>query len=122
VRYRDLDPVGHVNQAVYATYLEQARTDYWADVVGKSLADVGVAQVHLEIDYRRELGMDHDVEVAQRVAAMGESSVTFEYELRADSEVAATAEAVLVAFDTDERASKPIPDRWRDPIEAHEDL
>lgn len=121
-RYRDLDPVGHVNQAVYATYVEQARADYWADVVGESLATIEAAQVHLEIDYRRELGMDHEVEVAQRVSEMGTTSVTFEYELRAAGEVAATAECVLVAFDTDERTSTPIPDGWREPIEAHEDL
>jgi len=34
VRYRDLDPVGHVNNAVYATYLEHTRTNYYADVLG----------------------------------------------------------------------------------------
>jgi acyl-CoA thioester hydrolase len=122
VRFSDLDPVGHVNQSVYATFLEETRADYWADVVGESFAGIEAAQVHLEIDFRRELGMDHDVEVAQRVSEMGESSLTFEYELRADGEVAATARAVLVAFDTDERTSKPIPDDIRERIEDYEGL
>jgi acyl-CoA thioester hydrolase len=53
VRYRDLDTMGHVNNAVYATYLEQARMDYFRDLLGLTMDDVQGVIAHLEIDYHR---------------------------------------------------------------------
>ena len=58
VRFRDLDAMGHVNNAVYATYLEQARVDYYADVLGVGLDDIDTVLVNLEIDYRHEVTLD----------------------------------------------------------------
>lgn len=122
VRYRDLDTMGHVNNAVYATFLEQARMDYFRDVVGAELEDVGGVIAHLEIDYRRAVTLDDDVTVAVRVPELGESSIPMEYEIRANGEVAATAEVVQVAVDSETRESRSLPDIWRDRISTYEGL
>ncbi|RBI64055.1 acyl-CoA thioesterase [halophilic archaeon] len=122
VRYRDLDTMGHVNNAVYATFLEQARMDYFRDVVGAELEDVGGVIAHLEIDYRQAVTLDDDVTVAVRVPELGESSIPMEYEIRANGEVAATAEVVQVAVDSETRESRSLPDIWRDRISTYEGL
>ena len=118
-RYRDLDPNGHVNQAVYASYFEQARTKYW-DAIGLPIQEVSVAMVHQEIDYRAELSLGQAFTVAMRVDELGETSIPTTYELRTAAGVAATASVVLVAFDTERREARPIPDEWRTAIESYE--
>ncbi|NIS30651.1 MAG: acyl-CoA thioesterase, partial [Actinobacteria bacterium] len=60
VRFRDLDPMGHVNNAVYATYLEHARARYFRDVVGEALPTADTVLVHLSVDYRAPIDMDAD--------------------------------------------------------------
>jgi acyl-CoA thioester hydrolase len=123
VRFRDLDPMGHVNNAVYATYLEHARARYFRDVIGESLPTADTVLVHLSIDYRAPIDLDDEsVTVALWIPRLGESSIPMEYEVRAGDRVAATAETVQVAFDRDAAESKPIPPAWRDAIEADMDL
>ncbi len=101
VRFRDLDAMGHVNNAVYATYLEQARVDYYADVLGVGLDDIDTVLVNLEIDYRHEVVLDDEtVTIAMGVRAIGESSVVVGYEVRAGDRVAATAETTQVYVDS----------------------
>lgn len=119
VRFRDLDPMGHVNNAVYATYLEHARARYFRDVVGESLPTADTVLVHLSIDFQAPIEIDDDVvEVAMWIPRLGESSIPMEYEVRTGGTVAATAETVQVAFDRDVGTSKPIPDAWGAAIEA----
>ncbi|WP_227353959.1 acyl-CoA thioesterase [Haladaptatus salinisoli] len=122
VRYRDLDTMGHVNNAVYATFLEEARFDYFRDVVGVPRDDIEGVVAHLEIDYRRPITSTDDVTVALRVLDLGESSVTMECEIRAGDDTAATAEVVQVAVDRDAGEPSPIPPEWRDRIVTHEGL
>jgi acyl-CoA thioester hydrolase len=122
VRLRDLDPMGHVNNGVYATYMEQAREDYFRSVLEKGLLDdrntVTARQV---IEYERPIPADHrEVAVAVRVDDIGESSVTLAYELRVDGAVAATGETVQVAYDRAAGAAVPVPESWRSAIEAFE--
>lgn len=122
VRFRDLDPMGHVNNAVYATYLEHARARYFRDVIGESLPTADTVLVHLSIDYRAPIDLDDEsVTVALWISRLGESSIPMEYEVRAGDRVAATAETVQVAFDRDAAESKPIPRDWRDAIGADMD-
>ncbi|MFB6103199.1 MAG: acyl-CoA thioesterase [Haloplanus sp.] len=120
VRFRDIDAMTHVNNAVYATYLEQARVDYYADVLGVGLDDIDTVLVRLEIDYRREISLDDGtVTVAMGVRDIGESSVTVDYEVRAGDRVAATAETVQVYVDPDDGASRPLPEAWVERMEAY---
>lgn len=121
VRFRDVDAVGHVNNAVYGTYVEQARIEYLRELFGESLVDGGSVLAHFEIDYERpvELGTE-TVTVAMRTTNVGTTSIAMEYELRAEDEVAATAETVLVTTDGD--GPKPVPEEWRSAIEDFEGL
>ena len=122
VRFRDIDAMGHVNNAVYATYMEEARTAYFDAVLDASLAAVDSVLANLRLDFRRPVELDDELTVAVRVPELGRSSIPMEYEIRADGEVAAVGEAVQVAIDPETGSSRPIPDEWRDKIEAFEGL
>ena len=118
VRFRDIDAMGHVNNAVYATYLEQARADYYREIIGESLADVNTVLASLTIDFQRPIAPDQTVTVGLSVSELGESSIPMEYEIRReDGTVAATAETVQVAYDPETERSSPLPTAWRDAIE-----
>ena len=119
VRFRDLDAMDHVNNAVYATYLEQARVDYYADVLGVGLDDIDTVLVNLEIDYRHEVTLDDGtVTVEMGVRSIGESSVVVGYELRAGDRVAATAETTQVYVDPEAGTSRPLPEDWVEKMES----
>lgn len=132
VRFRDLDPMGHVNNAVYATYLEQTRAAYFDRVVGVPLPEAPTVLATLEIDYRREITITDGVVVRSRVAELGTSSIPIDYEIvttpltdgdgpdRDREDVAATAKTVQVTYDQEAGESMPIPDEWRERIVAFE--
>jgi acyl-CoA thioester hydrolase len=120
VRYRDIDSVGHVNNAVYVSYLEEARVAYIKRVFGVSAVDPGFVVAHISVDYERPIELGETVIVALGVTALGESSITMTYEIRADGARAATAETVIVPFDREAGTSRPVPDEWRDQIERYE--
>ena len=117
VRLRDVDFMGHVNNAVYATYLEQAREAFFEEVLDVSLVEVGTVLVNLEIDYRRPIEATDNVEIILDVTELGTSSIPMEYEVRADGELAATARTVQVLVDEDGDA-KPLPAEWRNRIDG----
>lgn len=121
-RFRDLDTNRHVNNAVYASYLEQARAEYFADVVGVPLAAAGVAMVELSIEFEAPITLDETVTVHTRVPRLGESSIPMEHVVAGDDGRAATAELTIVAFDSEAEQARPMPDEWREGIERHEGL
>jgi len=120
VRFRDLDTMGHVNNALYATYLEEARSAYYREVIGESLPDVDTVLAHLSIEYRAPIELGETVTVVLIVPEVGESSIPMEYEIRTDDSLAATAETVQVVWNREDGGSKPVPDRWRERIESFE--
>ena len=120
VRFRDLDLMGHVNNAVYATYLEEARVDYYDDVLSVAVDELGFVLARLEIDYERPIQHGEDVRVGLRTAEISDRSMTTEYRVEADGALAATAESVQVAVDGDGGARR-VPDDWRREIERFED-
>ncbi len=120
VRYRDIDTMGHVNNAVYATYFEQARIEYIEDVVGEEPLAVGAVLADLHVDFERPVEYGETIRVGTRVGELGTSSVPVEHEIRVDGDVAATAEAAMVTYDRETAEPRPVPDRWRERIRAHE--
>jgi acyl-CoA thioester hydrolase len=117
IRWRDLDPYGHVNHAVYLTYLEEVRDEWLVAAVGEDALGYVVARV--EIDYRRELTERDDRVVARiRLASLGTSSVRTSEELAVrDGELAAEAKAVLVACD-DQHRPRPLTEPERAALTA----
>jgi acyl-CoA thioester hydrolase len=117
VRFRDVDPRNHVNNAVFSTYLEQARLDWFEqtgddDVVPMTHA-IDMILGRTEIDFRSPLHYGETVEVGVRVGRVGTRSFDLEYELRAGGRVVAEAKSVLVGYDFDRGESAPIPEHWR---------
>jgi len=119
-QFRDLDPNGHVNQAVYSSYCEQARTKYWEEVIGQRHDRADVALVKSEFEFSAEITLGQTVTVYQRINELGESSIPIDYEIRTNGETAATGSVVMLSYDIEERAAKPIPDFWRDAIVEYE--
>ncbi|WP_049888388.1 MULTISPECIES: thioesterase family protein [unclassified Natrinema] len=109
VRFRDLDPLNHVNHAVYASYLEAARTAYIEEVLGVPEEEIAFVVVTLEIAYERPITYGDEPVVALSVADLGDSSCTMEYEIRVDGAVAATAETTIVHVDHETDQPTPIP-------------
>jgi acyl-CoA thioester hydrolase len=116
IRWRDLDPYGHVNHAVFLTYLEEVRDEWLITAVGDDALGYVVARV--EIDYRRELTHADDRVVARiRLGSLGTSSVrTVEELVVKDGDLAAEAKAVLVACDENHRP-RPLTDEERAVLE-----
>jgi acyl-CoA thioester hydrolase len=110
IRWRDLDPFGHVNNAIYLTYLEEARDEWLGGTLGDPDQVWNWVLVHVEIDYRRELALADDVAVAScRLDRVGTSSITTREEVRTlAGELAAEASAVLVARDRESGRSRPL--------------
>ena len=115
IRWRDVDAYLHVNNAVYATYLEECR-DEWVE---RALDGVGdpwdFVLARVAIDFRRELKLeDEEVVVSCSLERVGNSSFTLREEVRArDGELSAESEAVLVARDRESGRSRPLTDAER---------
>jgi len=111
IRWRDVDSYGHVNNAVYLTYLEEAR-DRWVE---QTLPDTNFVIVRIAIDYRRELALaDEEVTVTCRGIGYGTSSIrTSEQVLAKGGWVAAESESVVVAHDAIERRARSLTGRER---------
>jgi acyl-CoA thioester hydrolase len=120
VQYRDLDPRRHVNHVVYASYAEQAKGRFFADVLGTPLVDTSTVVRTLEVDYRAPVDPDETVRVTLGPVAVGESSLRIEYELSVGGEVVATARTVSVYLGEDGRPER-IPDAWREPLAPYDD-
>jgi acyl-CoA thioester hydrolase len=119
IRWRDLDAYNHVNNAVYLTYLEEARDEWLERSLGNEGSAWGYVLARVAIDFRRELTLEDDEVLATcALAGLGSSSVTTREELRTeDGELAAKAEAVLVAVEQASRTPRPLSESERAALE-----
>ena len=123
VRFRDIDAMGHVNNAVYATYIEQARTEYFRDVLDADIASLAMVLASMSVDFQRPVELaDGTVAVEVAVAELGTSSVTMTHEIRTGGEVVAEAEVTLVSLDPESGNPVPIPDEYRSVIESYHEI
>lgn len=122
VRYGDLDPQGHVNNAKYLTYMEQARVAYirylgvWK---GDSFLDIGIILAEVRVTFLKPITLGMDVRVAVRVSRLGNKSLTMEYRLENEpgGEQLASGDSVLVAYDYNSGKTIPVPPDWRQAIQ-----
>ncbi len=100
VTYRDLDAMGHVNNAVYLAYFEYARQKYWDRLVGlKTFWDIGFVVARAEIDYRAPAHLGDRLEIEIRCPRTGRSSFDFRYTIRRGAEVIARGATTQVLWD-----------------------
>lgn len=111
---RDLDGFGHVNNAVYLTYIENARVAYLKDVVGfSSLEGIGNIMASVTVNFVEPAGFEDTLEVGVRTDYVGSKSFHLAHQIRtARGRLLADAVTVQVAFDVAAGTSIPVPDRW----------
>lgn len=120
VRFRDLDPLGHVNNAVHASYIEEARVAYFKQLLDVDLDTVGTVVASLSVDYRQPIELGDDLIVEITIPEIGTTSLTTEYELRVEEVVVAEATVVQVLYDYETGEPTEIPDAWRSTIGSFE--
>jgi len=119
VRFRDVDVMGHVNNAVFLTYIESARVAFLLHLgAATGLENLGIIVARIEIDFRAPLSFGEEVDVGVRATRFGTKSFDLEYELRAGSRVVAQATSVCVGYDYGSGETVPIPDAWRERLAA----
>jgi len=125
VRYGDLDPQGHVNNAKYLTYIEQARIKYIGQLGlwdGDSFLDIGIILADARITFQAPILFGQRVRAGVRISRLGNKSLTMEYRLEeiGSGKELASASTVLVAYDYHNKQTIPIPQKWRQVIAAFE--
>jgi acyl-CoA thioester hydrolase len=108
VRFADLDPNQHVNNAAYASYFETARVTLMKDGAnGLSPEGFGWVMVRLDVNFRAELHWPGKIELGLGVAKIGRTSVSFDQVVFSEGKCVASARAVNVLVDQVTR--KPVP-------------
>jgi acyl-CoA thioester hydrolase len=125
VQFRDCDPLGHVNNAVYVTYFEIARFAYCRDALGFTIEDAvgseSFIMARVECNFRAQARLGDRLDVRIRVSDIGRSSFQFEYEIvQADGRVVADGKSVQVSFDYRAQKSIPVPESFRAKVERFE--
>ncbi len=116
VRFRDLDALGHVNNAVYLTYVESARIAYWLGVTGRpELSGLDIILARTEIDYRSPVGYGERLSVGIRIASMRRSSFVMEFRIEepGSGRLVAEGRKTLVAYDYAQKRARPLSDDLR---------
>jgi len=121
VRFSDLDAFGHVNNAVFSIYVEQARLAWFGRYAAEEpmpLRDVILART--EIDFRAAVVFGETVAIGVRPSRVGTKSFEFEFELRVGERLVAEAKSVLVGYDYESGRSVEVPERWRHRLQSAE--
>ena len=128
VRYGDLDPQGHVNNAKHLTYFEQARVQYMIELglftKDRSFVELGVIVADVHITYLEPVYFGQNVKVGVHASKMGTKSMTWEQNI-VDADTGkelARGEVVIVTYDYKEEKTIPIPQKWRDKFIEFEGL
>ena len=115
VIFRDVDAYGHVNNAIFFSYFEWARTLLWFELTSFGGArDIGFIVAHAQCDFRRQIEME-PIEIKVRVGEMRTSSFDTHYEIRKinGDELAATGKVTVVLYDWARGSKRPIDDELR---------
>lgn len=126
VRFADIDAMGHVNNAVYLSYFEQARMAWFAELIGGAWnwESDGIVLARNEIDYLEPIVLSDEVRIQTGCVKVGTSSIVLAYEVYrrphgADEERLATKGlSVLVCFDYPKGVKRELPALWRERLNA----
>ena len=135
IRFRDLDAFGHVNNAVYFTYMEMARTEYFTHVGllkreqplsfgGNERPPVFFIVAEAACQFKAPIQMDTPLILKTRVHGLRNSSFSMEYHFvdQALGQIVAIGRTINVTYDYSAGRSVPMPNEWRQAIEAFEEL
>ena len=128
VRYGDLDPQGHVNNAKHLTYFEQARVAYMIELglftKDQSFMKIGVIVADVHITYLAPVYFGQDIKIGVRTAKIGNKSMTWEQNVMdaASGRELSKGELVIVTYDYETGKTISIPQEWRERILQFEGL
>lgn len=124
VRFRDLDMLGHVNNAVYATYFESARIAYYCDLTGQRLEELNIILAEMTISFRAPAQFGDELGIGVRIGRIGTKSFTMEYvAVRLNDDVLiADGSSVQVAFDYRSNASIPLTEEFRRLVQDRQEI
>ena len=124
VRFRDTDAFGHVNNAVFFSYVELARIRYFLDVLKPDgpFDRMPLILARVELDYRSPILFGEEVEIETRVDRIGRSSIAMSHRMTAspDGRLVGEVQSVLVTYDYAASRPMPVPDGWRRLLGEHE--
>lgn len=109
VRWRDVDALGHVNNAAIVTYLETARTELWRERFGGG-SDIPFVVARVEVLYRRQIRLDDRVRVGVKVSDLRGARYTFRYRVEANGDLAAEALTLMAHLVPGHSRPSRIPD------------
>lgn len=120
IRYADLGPVQHVNNARYLSYMEDARIAYYKHLGLSDEASVIIVDVH--ITYHLPIFLEDEIKVGVRVSYCGNTSMTFQQVIvdPAGEKLYTSVETVMVTYSYEADKSIPVPDSWRKAIATFE--
>lgn len=129
IRFKDIDKLGHVNNANHFTYFELARIQYFNDVVGRNIDwdKDGMILANAKIDYKLPIYLQDQVFVYTYCTNIGTKSFELSYDIvriarNGTEEVLATGSTVLVCFDYSKNQTVPVPEDWKQKMKTYEHL
>jgi acyl-CoA thioester hydrolase len=117
IRFSDMDAFGHVNNAVYLTYFEIARTNYWRDIIHWDWDETGIILGRSEINYLKPIILNDEIACYVRTTRIGNSSFDVMHVLvkitAAGEEICTTGKTVCISYDYSANKSVSIPVKQR---------
>jgi acyl-CoA thioester hydrolase len=126
LRFSDFDVLRHVNNAKYATFMENARIDFFQDVIAPhhDWKEVGILIARLEFDFKIPVLMTDELIVLSHVSAIGTKSLTFDHQFTVNGDsgilLKATGSSVAVCYDYARNNSMVVPPLWRQRINEYQ--
>jgi acyl-CoA thioester hydrolase len=128
VRYGDLDPQGHVNNAKHLTYFEQARVAYMIELglftKDQSFMEIGVILADVHLTYLEPIYFGQNIKVGVRVTRLGNKSMTWEQNI-VDADTGrelSKGEVIIVTYDYKTEKTISVPQEWRKKFAIFEQL
>ena len=126
VRFKDIDALGHVNNANHFTYFEVARVRYFDEVVKEAVewSRQGIILAKMTINYKSPIFLKDNVKVWCRVSRFGTTSFDCEYRITCERDgkevLAAEGLSTQVCYDYENSKPFPVPASWRERTELYE--
>ena len=124
IRFNDLDPARHVNNAVYAEYFDLGKVSYFREVTGQPLNFEGLSLVvaGYRIDFFQPVFAEDQIEVKTRVNVLGNKRLELIQHVcqKGDKNPRAVSSTTMVCFDYSSQQSDIIPDEWKEKIRKFE--
>ena len=128
IRFSDIDKFGHVNNAKYLTFLEQARISYFNTVIGKNneWQNTGIILAKAEIDFLIPILLDDKIEIEIAITKLGNKSFEISYKIIKNENqklsIMAIAKTILVCYSYKLNTTIAIPIEWVEKVKLFENF